>query len=128
MSFVLLKYIHITCATLTISLYCLRGIWMMRESTLFNHRWSRRIPPIIDSTLLLTGIYMTTQIQQYPFTDNWLTAKILALLAYIIIGIVGFRARTKKMRTTAWLIAIMIFVYIALVARTHNPLPFVGIT
>jgi len=39
---------------------------------------------VVDSLLLLAGIALALIIRQYPFRDAWLTAKLLALIAYII--------------------------------------------
>ena len=84
-------------------------------------------PHIIDTILLVSAILLTMQIQQYPFVQGWLTAKVLALVAYIVIGAIGLKyGSTKKIRISAWLVAIAIFVYIVLVALTHQVLPFVA--
>jgi uncharacterized membrane protein SirB2 len=57
----------------------------------------------------------------------WLTAKVLALIAYIVVGAIGLKyGKTKKIRIAAWLSAIAIFLYIVLVALTRQVLPFVA--
>ena len=100
---------------------------MMRESPWLQKKWVRVAPHIIDTILLGSAILLTLQIRQYPFVHGWLTAKVLALLAYIVIGAIGLKyGRTKKIRVTAWLVAIAIFLYIVLVALTRQVLPFVA--
>ena len=122
----LLKYVHVTCAVLSISGYLLRGVWMMRASPWLQKKWVRIAPHIIDTALLGSAILLSMEIQQYPFIQGWLTAKVLALMAYIVVGAIGLRyGRTKKIRITAWLGAIAIFSYIVLVALTRQVLPFV---
>ena len=122
----LLKYVHVTCAVLSISGYLLRGVWMMRASPWLQKKWVRIAPHIIDTALLGSAILLSMEIQQYPFVQGWLTAKVLALMAYIVVGAIGLRyGRTKKIRITAWLGAIAIFSYIVLVALTRQVLPFV---
>ena len=127
MMILLLKQLHVTCVVLSISGFLVRGVWMMHESPWLRKKWVRVAPHIIDTILLVSAIMLAMQIQQYPFVQNWLTAKVLALIAYIVIGAVGLKyGRTKKIRIAAWLVAIAIFLYIVLVALTHQALPFVA--
>ena|SRR3990172_2990208 len=122
-----LKHLHITCVVLSISGFLVRGVWMMQESPWLQKKWVRVAPHIIDTVLLGSAILLAMQIRQYPFVQNWLTAKVLALLAYIVIGAIGLKyGSTKKIRVSAWLVAIAIFLYIVLVALTRQALPFVA--
>lgn len=122
-----LKYLHVTCAVLSISGYLVRGVWMMRESPWLRKKWVRIVPHVVDTLLLGAGIWLAILIRQYPFVQGWLTAKILALIAYIVVGAIGLKyGKTRKIRITAWLGAIAIFGYIVLVALTHQVLPFIA--
>ena len=119
------KYIHILCVSLTWLLFFLRGIWMLQNHPRLQQRWVKIIPHLIDSVLLLSGITLVVTIHQYPFVNHWLTAKLLALLLYIILGHVALkRGKTKMLRLTAWISALGVFAYIVTVAlkRTVNPL------
>jgi uncharacterized membrane protein SirB2 len=122
-----LKYLHVTCAVLSITGYTVRGIWMMRESPWLRKKWVRVAPHIVDTLLLVAGVLLALRIRQYPFVQGWLTAKLLALVAYIVVGAVGLKyGKTKRIRVIAWLAAIVIFGYIVLVAITRQVLPFVA--
>jgi len=121
----LLKNIHLSCITLTFILYSLRGIWMLKDSPLLNQRWPKIVSPIIDTTLLISGIMMAMNLQQYPGTHHWLTAKLIALLFYIVIGSIALkRGKTKKIRTIALFVSWGIFAYIILVALNRTATPF----
>ena len=123
--FIALKTIHVVSVILSITGYVIRGVWVIRESSWLQNKWVRVLPHIIDTTLLVSAILLTLQIRQYPFVHGWLTAKVLALVAYIVIGAIGLKyGRTRKIRVTAWLGAIAIFIYIVLVALTRQVLPF----
>jgi len=125
--FIALKTIHVVSVILSITGYVIRGVWVIRESSWLQNKWVRVLPHIIDTTLLVSAILLTLQIRQYPFVHGWLTAKVLALVAYIVIGAIGLKyGRTRKIRVTAWLGAIAIFLYIVLVAVTRQVLPFVA--
>lgn len=122
-----LKYVHLTCVVLSGAGFFIRGIWMIRESPWLRKKWVRVLPHIIDTTLLGSAILLAWQIRQYPFVHGWLTAKVLALVAYIVIGAVGLKyGKTRKIRIVAWLVAMAIFLYIVLVALTRQVLPFVA--
>jgi len=124
--FTILKLIHVVCVILSITGFVIRGVWMIRESPWLAKRWVRVAPHVIDTILLVSAILLALQIRQYPFVHGWLTAKVLALVAYIVIGAIGLKyGKTKKIRIAAWLVAIAVFLYIVLVALTRQALPFV---
>ena len=120
----LVKTIHVTCAILTIAGFSLRGYWMWRASPLLNNPWVKVVPHIIDTVLLGAGIWLAINIAQYPGTHAWLTAKVLGLLAYIVLGSIALkRGKTRKIRVAAWIAATLVFFYIVLVALNRSPLP-----
>lgn len=120
----LVKTLHITCAILTISGFTLRGFWMLRASPLLNNAWVKVLPHIVDTLLLVSGILLAINIQQYPGTHAWLTAKVLGLVAYIVLGTLALkRGGTKTVRVTAWIAATLVFFYIVSVAITRSPVP-----
>ena len=127
MSLLLLKTVHISCVVISYSLFFLRGIWSLRDSPIMRRRWVRRVPHVVDTLLLASAIALAFSIEQYPFVDAWLTAKIIGLLLYIALGSVALRfGRSKTIRIAAWLAAQAVFAYIVLVAISHNPVPFIG--
>ncbi len=124
MTFLLLLRLHITMVTLSGSLFILRGLWMLVDSPRLQQRWVKVIPHLIDTLLLASGVSLALLIGQYPFADSWLTAKVVALTVYILLGTVALkRGRTKPVRTVAWLLALATFGYIVLVARSQSVLP-----
>jgi len=98
---------------------------MIRDSELLKKSWVKILAPIIDTVLLVSAIVQAIKISQYPFVDNWLTAKVLALLIYIILGMIALNyGRTKNIRIAAWFAALFCFAYIVSVAVTRNPVVF----
>ncbi len=119
-----LKTLHVACAILSVSGYFLRGLLMLRGSALLNNRWVKVTPHVIDTLLLASAIVLAVRLQQYPFVHGWLTAKVLALVAYIVLGAIGLRyGRTRRIRVVAWLAALLTFGYIVAVALTRQALP-----
>jgi len=81
----------------------------------------RRLPHVNDTLLLLSALLMVFISGQYPFVLNWLTAKVVALLVYILLGMVAFKwARSRGVKTAAWLLAIITFIYIVSVAISRS--------
>ena len=115
------KHLHMTCAALSGSFFAVRGIWMMLDSALLQRRWVRIAPHIIDTVLLGSALTMVVWSHQYPFVEPWLTAKLLALLLYIILGTVALkRGKTKTVRIAAYAGALATFGYIVAVALTRH--------
>lgn len=125
MGYVELKAIHVGSVALSFALFFIRGIWMIRGSAMLTRRWVRVVPHVVDTVLLASAIALAVLIRQYPFVEPWLTAKVLGLAAYIVIGTIALkRGRTKRVRVAAWVAAQAVFLYIVAVALTKNPLPF----
>ena len=118
----MLKLVHVSCAGLSVSGYIVRGVWMLQESPRLQAGWVRVTPHIIDTILLASAIVLAFRIEQYPFVHGWLTAKVVALVAYIGLGTIGLkRGRTRTLRLTAWIAALATFGYIVAVALTRSP-------
>ena len=125
MTYLALKNLHLATIAVTLALFLLRGVWMMRESSRLQARWVRIVPHINDTLLLASGIGLEMLIGQYPLVHGWLTAKFFALIAYIVLGTIALkRGRTRGVRIAAWIAALAVFAYMLAVARAHAPWPF----
>ncbi len=89
--------------------------------------WLRIAPHVVDTFLLLAGLSLAFTIRQFPFVNGWLTAKLCALILYIVLGHIAVRrARTRQMKLAAWIGAIAVLLYIYTVAFTKTPTPGFG--
>lgn len=117
-----IKLIHVTAALTSGSLFALRGLLL-----LLGQRWVlggplRQVTYVVDTVLLAAALMLMTIIRQYPFLDGWLTAKVLLLVVYIVLGYLAFwRARTPAMRLGLWLAGLLVFGFIVSVALAHDP-------
>lgn len=119
-----IKLMHITAVTLSGAGFVLRGVWMLRDSPLLKARLTRILPHIIDTVLLGSAIWLSLRLYQYPFVHGWLTAKVLALVLYIVLGTLALkRGRTRRARIVSFAAALATFLYILAVAVTRNPFP-----
>lgn len=123
MPYIALKHLHVTFVALSGLLFLVRGIWMLRASPRLQQRWARIVPHIIDTLLLASAIGLAVVSHQYPGQMPWLTAKVVGLMAYIVLGTIALkRGRTRGVRTAAFVGALACFAYIVAVAVTKNPL------
>lgn len=122
MDYGLIKLIHVSSVVLSYTLFTLRGIWMMSQSSNLQQRWVKVLPHVVDTALLASAITLAIYIQQNPFQDSWLTAKVIGLLLYIGLGMIAMRfGKTRQIRIVAWVAAESVFFYIVLVALTKSP-------
>jgi len=118
----LIKIIHLTAVVLTIVGFITRGILLLRQSPLMKTVWVKKMPHIVDTVLLLSGITLAWVTHQNPVEQPWLATKLSALLLYIGLGLIAFRfAKTKGVQLVSWLAAIVVFFFMVSVAMTKNP-------
>ncbi|MDH4274902.1 MAG: SirB2 family protein [Gammaproteobacteria bacterium] len=117
-----LKSIHVFTVILSGGLFVLRGWWQWTSSPQRDRRWVRILPHTNDTLLLVSALLLAWRIQQYPFVDTWLTAKVVALVAYIALGMIAMHyGRTRGQRALAWCTAVGVYVYIVGVAISKSP-------
>lgn len=123
MSLLLFKHLHVSFAALSLLGFVTRGVWMWRDSPRLERRWVRIAPHVVDTLLLLSGLTMVFVFYgAYP--GHWLTAKLVALAGYIVLGSVALkRGRTRRVRGVAFATALVVFGYIVAVALTRSPWP-----
>lgn len=122
MSYLAFKHLHVTCAALSGMLFLVRGAWMLQGSSMLQQRWVKIVPHVIDTLLLGSALVMVFWSAQYPFVQSWLTAKVLALIVYIVLGTIALkRGRTRPVQLAAFLGALAVFAYIVKVALTRQP-------
>jgi len=124
-TYTLLKYLHVSCVVLSGTGFVLRGIWMLQGSTMFARHWVRIAPHLVDTVLLASAIALALMLGQYPLVHGWLTAKVLGLIAYIVLGTIALkRGRSLRIRFVAFCGALAVFAYIVAVAMTKSVVPY----
>ncbi len=117
----MIKMIHMSTALISISLFLLRGFWVLQGSSMMKKKWVKIVPHVNDTILLVTAIILAMMIQQYPFVDAWLTAKFVALLVYIVLGMFALkRAKEIKNKILFFVLALVMFSYIVGVALNRT--------
>ncbi len=121
MNYLLLKYVHILCVAVSFSLFCVRGLWMMKVYPPATERWVKVLPHVIDTLLLASAIAMVaiSPLVRWPL---WIQTKIALLIVFLALALASFRlGRGRLARGGLWLVAALLFLYITTVAVLHDP-------
>jgi uncharacterized membrane protein SirB2 len=124
------KATHVASVCLSIAGFVARGALMLRGSALLKARFVRVAPHVVDTVLLASALWLCWRLDEYPFVDGWLSAKVLGLVAYVALGTIALkRGRTPRVRAAAFAAALVAFGYIVWVALTRDargPLALAG--
>ncbi|OXS16323.1 regulator SirB [Zobellella denitrificans] len=129
MSYLAVKHAHMMFALISITLFMLRAWLAVPSPARINNKALKILPHVNDTLLLLLGIWLAVQIRQVPFDNSpWLTAKIVGLVLYILVGTIAIkRGKTQGQRLAAALAAIAIFAYIYGAAVSKSPLSWLAL-
>jgi uncharacterized membrane protein SirB2 len=121
-----IKWTHVSAVIASGSLFALRGVGILAGA-----RWPmwtplRYLTYTVDTVLLTAALMLATLLHQYPLVHGWLTAKVLLLIVYVVLGTFALkRARTRRARAWCFGAASGVFLLIVAIARAHHPLgPF----
>jgi len=121
MLYKLVLSLHLVTVSISISFFLLRAYWSFAGDVRLRQRLVRILPHVNDTILLIAGIALTLISQQYPLAQPWLTVKIVALIIYILLGMMVLRGGDNLKHKLIYLVlSISCFVYIILVAITKS--------
>lgn len=123
MSFIFLKYIHIVSIAASFALFFVRGIWVLRSDPDSQENWVRALPYVVEALVLLSAIAMLMVSPLKGWPGDWLTFKLTLIVVYIALSLYLFGpARFLLAKSLAWLLALLIFLFVMTIAVLHNPL------
>ncbi|ELI1035933.1 SirB family protein [Salmonella enterica] len=127
MTIAMLLTLHLICVALSVSLFVARYWWRYCGNALAAARWTRIVPPVIDTLLLLSGIGLIVKTHILPFTElgSWLTEKLFGVIIYIVLGFIALdyrQARSQQARFIAFPLALVVLYIIIKLATTKIPL------
>lgn len=118
----LLKDVHVAAVIASGSLFAARAVAGLLGARQVMHPVLRYTSYAIDVVLLSAAVTLAFIVGQAPFLDGWLTVKVLLLVAYIVLGSIALkRGRTRASRARATALAVLVYLFIASVALTHDP-------
>jgi uncharacterized membrane protein SirB2 len=121
------KLVHQTAVALSFAGFFVRGWAVLAGAAWVRSRAARSLPHVVDSVLLLSALALVWMLRLNPADAPWLTAKLIALVVYIALGVVALRpGRPVPLRAGAWFAALLTFAYIVSVAFSKNPAGFLA--
>jgi uncharacterized membrane protein SirB2 len=122
-----IKTVHIAAVMASGLLFLLRGAAVQVGASWAMAAPLRYLSYLIDTVLLTAALMLATILHQYPFVHGWLTAKVVLLVIYIVLGSFALkRGRTRAVRTSCWIAALLVYLFMVSIARTHDPLGVVA--
>lgn len=122
------KALHVTVAMLSLAGFIARAYLMFVGSARLQLRWVRIAPHVVDTVLLLSGLYMAFLLRVLPSEHAWFAAKLIALVCYIVLGSVALRRGPSMVwRAAAFALSLLVFAYIIAVANTREVVPWLSI-
>lgn len=120
LDYLTIKHVHVSAAGLSLALFVLRGAWRATSPERLAARWVRVLPHVIDTVLLVSALWLAWQLGRGA--APWIAAKVVALIAYIVLGSIALkRGRTPGIRAAAFFAALATFGYIVSVAIAKSP-------
>lgn len=116
MEYTALKAAHAGFAYLSIILFSLRyGVlqWRGPDRPI---KILNILPHVVNTGLIVLAVLLCLQLQQYPLTSAWVTAKFIGLLVYIGLGTVA----VKRQSHVAFGLTLVCLVYLVGVAKFHS--------
>lgn len=118
-----MRELHVILAYVTVIGFVLRAFWALTNAPIRSHTLVRVAPHVVDTLLLVLGIWMAVQLAISPF-EGWLLAKLLGLLCYIGFGVLTMRASAQPLKLVGLVGALLSVGYIFAVAFSKQAFPF----
>ncbi len=116
--YLMVKHFHMTFAILSLLFFIVRACWAVSGSAMLSRPFVRIAPHVIDTLLLVCGLYLLSAIGMQAF----IVAKLIALVLYILLGTMAIkRARTQGQKALFAILAVLVFIYILGAAFKHSP-------
>jgi uncharacterized membrane protein SirB2 len=118
-----IKWVHVAAVVASGSLFLLRGLAVQAQA-----RWPMTAPVRylsygIDTVLLTAALMLLTILPSAVYANGWLATKLGLLVVYIGLGTFALkRGRTPAVRRATFAGALLVYVTMFSIARTHHPL------
>ncbi|MCP4994898.1 MAG: SirB2 family protein [Gammaproteobacteria bacterium] len=122
MTYFWIKQIHLYTISFNIAFFALRLYWMRCHPGWVRQRGVRVLSQVNDTILLAAGTAMVVMTHLSPLSSQWLGVKLIALVLYIVFGMMALRPGfSKKRRTFFGILALLTVGYIVTVALSRTP-------
>jgi uncharacterized membrane protein SirB2 len=117
------RWVHISAVLASGLLFAVRGLAVLLQAGWPMAPLLRYLSYAIDTLLLAAGIFLVSMLPAAVFGNGWLYLKLALLVVYIVLGSLALkRGRTPNTRLISYVFALLVFMWMYFVARTHHPL------
>lgn len=127
MNLLFFKYLHIVSVAAGFALFFVRGLWMMQSYPDSQEKWVRVLPHAVDAVIVLSAIVMLAM-SPTGWPGDWLTVKLALIVVYVVLALYLFRgARALATKFLAWLLGLLVFLFITTIAVLNDPLGILSV-
>lgn len=127
MDYALVKLVHQGAVTISLAGFFARGAAALTGASWVQRRAAKTLPHVVDTVLLGSALTLAWLLRAHPGNAPWILAKVVGLVAYVILGAIALRpGRSWRTRLMAWLAALATAAWIVSVAITKRPLGFLS--
>ena len=114
------KSVHVVLAIFSVILYVVRAGASINNSWIPSKAY-RVMTHLIDTLLLGFGVSLAYMLSITPFTSPWFAWKLVAIVAYVLCGLVVMKGKTKQIKEVAMILSLALIVYILALAVNKDP-------
>jgi len=112
---------HLGLILLSFVSFLLRTWWGYKGSSLLASKLAFMLHKLITLAMLASAFVLCFMVSQYPFSEAWLTEKLLLLIAYVVFAMLAFQPElSPKVRSVFASVTCVIFVMIGYIAKSHT--------
>jgi uncharacterized membrane protein SirB2 len=117
-----IRAVHIGAVLLSGTLFGLRGVGVLLGAHWPQAVLMRWLSYGIDTVLLTAALMLLGIVPAAVFANHWLGVKLALLVVYVVLGSFALkRARSTRARAICFAAAVVVFVTMLGIARTHHP-------
>lgn len=120
-----IKAAHVGLVLVSGGLFALRGALVLAGQAWAMAKPWRMLSYGIDTLLLAAGVTLWALLSLNPISSPWLGVKLMLLVLYVVLGSLALkRARSPVGRRASYAAALAVYLVMATVAVSHQPLGF----
>ena len=120
MDYLVIKNAHASLAALSVTLFLVRAAVSIQQGRLTSRAF-RIIAHTIDTCLLVLGGLLAYMLSLNPFATTWLALKLIAIVAYIICGVIVIKSKRRWSKVLALGCSMALVAYIVTLAIYKSP-------
>lgn len=127
-SFSTLLSVHLISIALSVGLLTLRFWLRYQKHPQAFARWTRIVPPVVDTVLLLSGIALMAKAHILPFSGQaqWLTEKLFGVIIYIVLGFIALDYRRMHSQQAHYCLPLALVVLYIIIKLATTKVPLLG--